>query len=1121
MKNIIKVFSFIIILVIISSCHKDTPPSPIYTDQGNIGTQGGTVKTNDGASVEIPAEVLSSSKLISITKVKQKDSTINSGCKIYELGPDGLTFKDSVIITLPFDDKYIDGKSEIENLGIGIRTLCDTIWINLKTRINLQNKTAVAKTLHFSKYAIDYPNDYADYFRKNKLNPSKTYNVPSYLQGSAKWCAYYSLSMIARSAGYYFKGPYFASLMSERGYAGLLSGLDILQNTYLDKRLDGVGILSERADPNWANVENLCGYILKRLDEGYPVWINCYNLRHAFVVTGHMQDGFYVNDPSGAFILPALGVTNWPPEKLGKILIPYSKFIAALKGTSSTLIIKSGKYDSNAGISINFPPGSTYIDIYSSGTKIGFLDINGKYVPNGYALKNQNYNNILYNDNIFNGSDIVNIVPLLSNTESIDKIAVLHYLIDFKDKVPPIQITIPSLNTCYLYIDNEAAHFQLNNLSKGDHLLTVELRSYDNSNIIYDYWDFPFTIASDFNISIPTVSTSTPTNIVSSSASVGGNIISDGGANVTERGVYWGTSSNPISTGTKLPIVYVTNPFSTTLSGLSPNTPYFVTAYVINSQGPGYGSPVSFTTLPSVNNPPSLPSTPSPTNGAMGISATPTLSWTCTDPENDPLKFDIFLGTINPPTTQVGTDKTTLSISPNILNAGVLYYWKVVAKDNHSNTTPGPVWSFTTQNSGGSGIIFNPNITYGTVSDNDGNSYKTIQLGTQTWMAENLKTTKYNDNTNIPNYWLFNNSNAYKIDYGVLYDWNTVNTGILCPTGWHVPTDPEWSTLLKYIDPLANPASTPESANAGGKLKEISLTHWLTPNTGATNETGFTALPGGYRSSSGIFNDIGNNGIWWSSTEFSSSNGMSRDMDWNNATVHRRNDSKSTGFSVRCIKTEITGGTVPSNGLIAYYPFNGNANDESGNGNNGTIIGATLSNNRFGEVNKAFHFDGGNQYITIPNSISLNTPISEISIIAWVKTESGGTNSPRIFRKGNTGYDLCITPTSGLRKLVYYPNSGINYNNQQPTSSLSFSESVWHQVVITESGTTVSFYIDGVPAGTSTSALNILGQSSSIVTIGRKESGSDIFKGSLDDILIYNRVLSSEEIQSLYHTGGW
>jgi len=271
-----------------------------------------------------------------------------------------------------------------------------------------------------------------------------------------------------------------------------------------------------------------------------------------------------------------------------------------------------------------------------------------------------------------------------------------------------------------------------------------------------------------------------------------------------------------------------------------------------------------------------------------------------------------------------------------------------------------------------------------------------------------------------------------------------------------------------------------------------------------------------------VYNDIGQNGIWWSSIESSSTTAIDRVMDWNTQSVHRRtSDSKNWGISVRCIEGEAAGGTIPINGLAAYYPFNGNANDESGNGNNGTVIGASFTNDRFSTSNKAIHFDGTTQYITIPNSTSLNSPINEISIIAWVNVESGGTNSPRIFRKGNTGYDFCLTPTSGSRKLVFFPNSSINYNNQQPTSSISFSEGVWHQVVITEVGTTVNFYIDGVSAGTSTSSLNILGQSPSIITIGRKENGADIFKGYIDDLLLYNRALSIEEIQSLYHSNGW
>jgi Fibrobacter succinogenes major domain (Fib_succ_major). len=200
----------------------------------------------------------------------------------------------------------------------------------------------------------------------------------------------------------------------------------------------------------------------------------------------------------------------------------------------------------------------------------------------------------------------------------------------------------------------------------------------------------------------------------------------------------------------------------------------------------------------------------------------------------------------------------------------------------------------------------------GTVTDIEGNIYNTVTIGTQTWMAENLKTTKYNDGTTIPNVtdwtawaalttpsycWYNNDATTYKATYGALYNWYTVNSTSnggknVCPTSWHVPTDAEWTTLTTYLG---------GESVAGGKLKETGTAHyWISPNIGATNETGFTALPGGYRYYSGAYSSIGSYGLWWSSTETSSTSAWGRHMHYAYSDVLRTNFNKPSGFSVRC-----------------------------------------------------------------------------------------------------------------------------------------------------------------------------------------------------------------------------
>jgi uncharacterized protein (TIGR02145 family) len=195
-----------------------------------------------------------------------------------------------------------------------------------------------------------------------------------------------------------------------------------------------------------------------------------------------------------------------------------------------------------------------------------------------------------------------------------------------------------------------------------------------------------------------------------------------------------------------------------------------------------------------------------------------------------------------------------------------------------------------------------------TVKDIDGNVYKTITIGTQVWMAENLKTTKYNDGTAIPLVaddkawaalttpalcWYNNEETANKNKYGALYNWYTVSINKLCPKGWHVPTVKEWTILTTYLG----------GKNAsGGKLKETGLTHWKSSNKGVTNETGFTALPSGSRNQYGVFYGIGYSGNWWSSSEYSTTSAYFRYVNYRYINVGRLSYRKRAGFSVRCLR---------------------------------------------------------------------------------------------------------------------------------------------------------------------------------------------------------------------------
>jgi uncharacterized protein (TIGR02145 family) len=198
----------------------------------------------------------------------------------------------------------------------------------------------------------------------------------------------------------------------------------------------------------------------------------------------------------------------------------------------------------------------------------------------------------------------------------------------------------------------------------------------------------------------------------------------------------------------------------------------------------------------------------------------------------------------------------------------------------------------------------------------DGKVYATIQIGTQCWMAENLNigtmingSSSQTNNGTIEKY-CYNNSTANCDTYGGLYQWdemmqyvNTEGTQGICPTGWHIPTDDEWKTMEMYLGMTQVQADAVgwRGTDEGGKLKETGITHWSSPNTGATNSSGFTGLPGGYRHSNGTFYVLAGYAYLWSSSE-SGSYAWYRYLYFNNAQVYRYFDNKSYGFSVRCVR---------------------------------------------------------------------------------------------------------------------------------------------------------------------------------------------------------------------------
>lgn len=233
------------------------------------------------------------------------------------------------------------------------------------------------------------------------------------------------------------------------------------------------------------------------------------------------------------------------------------------------------------------------------------------------------------------------------------------------------------------------------------------------------------------------------------------------------------------------------------------------------------------------------------------------------------------------------------------------------------------VWDFYADNPNTSGSSYRVRVTaHEIVTDIDGNRYRYVTIGNQVWMAENLKTTHYRNGDEIPNVtddmaWSTLSTGAYRnydnnedsVDtYGRLYNWHSLNDSRnIAPEGWHVPTDEEWKELEMALgmNQEAADGTGLRGAGIGGKLKETGTAHWESPNTGATNESGFSALPGGYCSTSGHFNNMGNEGCFWSSTE-SSSSAWFRALKYDFSEVNRNILDKQYGFSVRCVKDQDT-----------------------------------------------------------------------------------------------------------------------------------------------------------------------------------------------------------------------
>jgi uncharacterized protein (TIGR02145 family) len=397
-------------------------------------------------------------------------------------------------------------------------------------------------------------------------------------------------------------------------------------------------------------------------------------------------------------------------------------------------------------------------------------------------------------------------------------------------------------------------------------------------------------------VKLPEVITGTVTHVVQTSAYSGGEVTSDGGGHVTARGVCWNISTEPTIDNNKTSDSTGTGLFSSYISGLNPNTMYYLRAYAINSEGTSYGDQVIFTTR-EVDVPTLITSgfkcvTAASSMGGGDVSndggIPVTARGVCWNSAGSPTLADSY--------TLEGTGTGLFSSTLTDLTLNATYYVRAYAT-NSLGTGYGNEVEFTQM---------------GPVIDHEGNVYSVVTIGTQIWLGENLKTGTYNDGTEIlyvtngidwaytaiPAFcWYENKILDFKSPYGALYNWYAVNTGKLCPTGWHVPSVKEFTTLISFFG---------GDNIAGGKLKEAGTSHWAAPNLEATNISGFSALPGGGRynviAMDGTFTDLGYYGYLWSATASTSTMAFSYDMGFDLTLVNKGEYSKRDGESVRCIK---------------------------------------------------------------------------------------------------------------------------------------------------------------------------------------------------------------------------
>lgn len=394
-----------------------------------------------------------------------------------------------------------------------------------------------------------------------------------------------------------------------------------------------------------------------------------------------------------------------------------------------------------------------------------------------------------------------------------------------------------------------------------------------------DVWSF--TTSSTGGGGLP----SAPTGVT---ATAGNNQVIIGWSSVTggtSYNIYRSTSSGVTKSSTKM-ASNATGTSYTDTTAANGNTYYYAVTAVNSSVESALSIEVS--AKPSATNTVPLITKVDPTSGSVGTQVTITGTNFSSTLAGNTVKFNgVTASVISSTATQI------VATVPTGATTGAI---TVTATGGTATSST----SYTVSTGGGNNTS--------TVTDINGNVYNTVTIGTQVWMKENLKVTKYRNGDSIPTttsssipndslskyQWAYTNNESNVATYGRLYTWYAATDSRgLCPTGWHLPTDAEWTTLTDYLG---------GESVAGGKMKETGTTHWISPNYGADNSSGFTALPGGASYHDGSFGNMGYHGIWWSAMESRATTAWYRDLGYDGSYVGRIDVNKNLGFSVRCVK---------------------------------------------------------------------------------------------------------------------------------------------------------------------------------------------------------------------------